>query len=165
MNRITAINVSNYFTNRAIDQGFPFTIMQALKLTYIAQGFHLSLKGGDPFFEEDVFAWEHGPVIKDLYFHFKDQLVSDNSYMIKNKQPSDSFSLFRDMQKQILYVVFNKYGILSGWDLSELTHKEGTPWAITYNQSPNSIISKDLIKRHFEKIITPLSFSILLSQE
>ena len=164
MDQVTAIHVSNYFTNTAIDRKHPFTIMQALKLTYISQGFHLSLEKGNPFFQDVIYAWKHGPVIESLYIYLKNQIGSANAYLIKVKSP-DHLSLFKDRQMQILDVVFSKYGLLSAWDLSELTHKEGTPWTIAYNNSPNSIIQQDLIKEHFEEIITPLSFTILASQE
>ena len=76
-----------------------------------------------------------------------------------------SFPLFKDIQKKILRVVFKKYGVLSAWDLSELTHMKGTPWEITYSQSPDSVIKRGLIEEHFKEIVSPLSFAILLSQE
>ena len=37
----------------AIDQGKPLTILEALRWTYLAQGYHLSLEE-EPFFEEEV---------------------------------------------------------------------------------------------------------------
>ena len=160
---IQAIEVSNYFTNKAIEDNKPFTIMEALKFTYIAQGFHLSLED-KPFFEEDVYAWKYGPVIKQVYDILKDK---SNSNIIDQLQKL-SISKFNDMQKNILSVVFNKYRHLNGWGLSKLTHQQGTPWYETfYNKNKNEnvkIIDKKIIQTHFKKIVTQASFVILLSE-
>ena len=45
MKQVTAMHVSDYFTNKAIDESRPLTVMQTLKLAYMAEGFHLSLEG------------------------------------------------------------------------------------------------------------------------
>ncbi len=36
------------------------------KLLYYSQGFHLALFNR-PLFEEDILAWEHGPVVREVY--------------------------------------------------------------------------------------------------
>ena len=71
---------------------------------------------------------------------------------------------FNSKQKDILRVVFGKYAWLGAWDLSDLTHKSGTPWEETYSNKPNGLIDTDSIKEHFKKIITDFSFAILLSE-
>ena len=159
MSNVSAINVSNYFTNKAIKKEKPLTLMQALKLTYIAQGFHLSLLE-KPFFDEEIEAWKYGPVVKILYEHLSG--IRDGNYMIKDEQPCKYG--FREKQLNILNVVFSKYARLGAWDLSELTHQKDTPWDITYRKKPDSVIKLDLVKEHFKKIITPYSFAILLDE-
>ena len=157
MSDITAINVSDCFTNKAIEQKDPLTVMQALKLTYIAQGFHLSLTE-KLFYSENIEAWKHGPVVQTLYNHLC-QIKSEN-HIIQEKQDIDV--QFDEEQTDILTVVFGKYAKLGAWDLSELTHKRGTPWEITYSNGPNGIIKPELIAEHFRSIVTTRSFAILL---
>ena len=82
METVTAIDVSNYLTNKAIDQNRPLTVMQALKLTYLAQGYHLSLED-KPFFKEQVEAWKYGPVIRELYDYLIERKTEDHK--IKEK--------------------------------------------------------------------------------
>ena len=41
------------------------------KLLYYTQGFHLAIYGV-PLFEEKLIAWEHGPVVKEVYDKFKE---------------------------------------------------------------------------------------------
>ena len=162
MSSVSSINVSNYFTNKAINESDPLTVMQALKLTYIAQGFHLSLKDG-PFFQENIEAWRHGPVVRELYDHLcKIKNQEEGNHLIEQPQRSDV--QFNEKQKDILTVVFGKYANISAWDLSEMTHKRGTPWEVTYSSNPNSVIDLDLIKEHFKSIISPFSFAILLEE-
>ena len=166
-NPITANDVGGYLTNKIIDEGRLPSIMQILKLAYIAQGFHLALEEGRPFFRENIYAWKYGPVISDLYYHLKGQESYDqDSHLMMTEIDVSNDPSFTERQKNILYVILKKYANLSGWDLSTLTHQAGTPWAITYEKQreDNSIIEIDLIREHFEKIITPISFAILLSQ-
>ena len=159
---ITSVHISNYFTNKAIEEWkSPLTIMQALKLTYIAQGFHLVLEGS-PFFEEDVYAWEYGPVIKELYPYLKNK--SDENFIICTKLELNN-QIFSRKQKEILDVVFYKYMNLSGWALSKLTHQQGTPWQQHYKKGEKDVlIPKNTIKKHFKKVIAPQTFVILLSE-
>ena len=133
--------------------------METLKLTYIAQGFHLSLVDR-PFFKEKVYAWKYGPVIKELYQHLK---IINIHNRINGKQDLKD-SLFNEKQNNILFVVFKKYRMLNAWGLSRLTHMEGTPWQKAYIEGKETEIKLTLIKKHFKKIITPKSFIILLAQ-
>ena len=158
----TSIDVGEYFTDKIIDNGGRPSIMQILKLSYIAQGFHLSLED-KPFFDDKVYAWKHGPVIKNLYEHLKKR-CNDNSPFIKGKYPSAY--LFNDKQKDILRVVFQEYASLNAWDLSALTHRQGTPWAEIFDEkNRDKIIDVDSIKNHFKQIISPITFAISLSEK
>ena len=122
MSDVSAISVSDYFTNKAIKQNNPLTVMQALKLTYIAQGFHLSLTE-EPFFSEEIKAWRYGPVIEELYDHLC--RIKNDKHIINERQEINIE--FDEGQIDILNVVFEKYAKLGAWDLSELTHKRNSP--------------------------------------
>ena len=157
--KIKASDVSDSFTNKAIDEGFPLTIMQALKLTYIAQGFHLALEN-EEFFQEEAYAWKYGPVIKELYSHLKS--ISKDNIIQKSQCLNTTFS---EKQHNILHVVFSKYTKMDGWALSSLTHRQGTPWQVSYKKEEKSIIPKQMIKEYFkEVIVTKESFILLLFQ-
>ena len=159
MSIITAINVSNYFINQAVKNGKSLSLMQVLKLTYIAQGVHLSLLD-KPFFKEEVVAWKYGPVVKVLYDYLKE--LKDNNHIIQDKQEDNA--KFEKIQLKILRMVFGKYSQLSAWDLSDLTHENGTPWEKTYSKKPGGVIEQHIIKEYFKKIITPYAFDVLFSE-
>ncbi len=173
--QVTAIDVGEYLITRAIEagDGRKPTMMQILKLAYIAQGFHLSLYG-KPLFEEPVHAMKYGPVVKKLYDHLITRKEGGSRYTIDEPEKDRDLSHLDKTQRDILNVVFAKYGNLSGWDLSELTHKQGSPWATTYyGKTPDyenpcgedKIIDRDLIKKYYKTIIDQESFVILLSKQ
>jgi uncharacterized phage-associated protein len=52
------------------DAGDLISNLKLQKLLYYAQGFHLALYD-EPLFPEAIEAWTHGPVVPDLYRHYK----------------------------------------------------------------------------------------------
>lgn len=65
-----AIVVANHIIIWHITHKIPITALRAIKLTYIANGFHLALFGC-PIFKESVQAWKHGVIIPSVYSAFK----------------------------------------------------------------------------------------------
>ena len=62
--------IANYFISKALADGIKLTLLQLIKLVYLAHGWHLGLTGR-PLISETVQAWKYGPVIKSLYDRFK----------------------------------------------------------------------------------------------
>ncbi len=48
------------------EAGDVITQLKLQKLMYIAQGIHLALYDA-PLFKEEIEAWQHGPVVRELY--------------------------------------------------------------------------------------------------
>ena len=159
--QITAIDVSNYFTNEAIHSKSPLTVMQALKLTYMAQGFHLALED-KAFFEEEIFAWQYGPVIIELYRHLKN--ISGPPPFVEKMQ-NNNIALFNNKQKDILAAVFKKYIKFTGWTLSNLTHAKGSPWEQCYREGEKCLIDKETITNYFKQIVDLETLAIILSEK
>ncbi len=128
-------------------EGRKTTPLQIIKLAYLAHGWHLAFFG-KPLFKEDVRAWPYGPVIPQLYRKVKDF----------GKEPinADLFSemaegiAISDDEQHVIDEVIRVYGEYEGVKLSGMTHKKGTPWD---NTAQGDIISNDLIKDHFNKIM------------
>lgn len=110
------------------------------KLLYYAQGSFLAIKD-QLLFDEDLLAWEHGPVVSEVYQKYKKYHSSgipfDEEY--KNNITKEDESLLKEV-----YRVFGKY---SAWGLREMTHNE-TPWKETKR---NGVISVESIKEYFKK--------------
>lgn len=125
------------------------TPMQLVKITYIAHGWSLGLRGVD-LFKNRIEAWQYGPVIPDLYHATKS--------FGRSPIPLTSVGDPKDIQVSaadyaFLQDVFNKYGNLDGIMLSYLTHKSGTPWTQVYREGVRNIeIPDDLICQHYREL-------------
>ena len=121
------------------------TPMQLMKLVYIAHGWSLGLRGTD-LFRNRIEAWQYGPVMPDLY-HATKQFG-------RNPIPLEMVGVgapsVAPQDVSFLEDVFNKYGHLSGPQLSYLTHQSGTPWDRVYHpESRNWEIPDQLIREHY----------------
>lgn len=131
------------------------TPMQLIKLTYLCHGWMLGLVGR-PLLNESVQAWRYGPVVKSIYDavkKYKDQPVPFPITTIFGGTPTDNFDA---TDISIIQQVYNIYGHRDGVSLSALTHQQGTPWAITWDQhGQNAVISNDLIENHYRRLSEP----------
>ena len=147
-----AIDVAKWFIARnqtAVDTmgGEKMTLLKLLKLLYYAEGCSLALENGS-LFNEDIVAWEHGPVVQEVYFNYPDayNLSLDDDDMkavdIINKNETD---------RNILEQVFDVFGQYSAWALRNKTHEE-TPWleATNNGQKLKGIISRETMKKYFQ---------------
>ena len=144
--------VANEFISLASSERRTLTPMAIIKLVYIAHGWSLALYGR-PLIEEDVEAWQYGPVVPDLYQAMK----SYGSGPVTAPLPRSVFWGGRDQiddwAKPLIKRVFELYGGLSAVQLSALTHQPDTPWSETYDRSRrNAVISDDLITKHYKRL-------------
>ena len=140
-------SVAEYILKLAQERNNPLTPMQVLKLVYIAHGWQLGLHG-QPLVNEPVEAWQYGPVIPSLYRKYK----SYGSDFIR-EFPAAMPEVFDESEKRTIMQVWEGYGKRSGISLSSLTHKPGTPWYITIQQSGRgAVISNDLIEDHYRRL-------------
>lgn len=156
MNAYKPSHIANFFLKKANDQGIDVTILKLLKLVYIGYGWVLALTGRK-LFDEDIQAWQHGPVVPSIYYEFKhfgkapinkfatDFNLETNDLSVPEINENDEDVLF------ILNRVWDIYHKFSAWALRDKTHEPDTPWTKTYNEStPNKIIEPGIIKEHFE---------------
>ena len=121
------------------DCGDVISNLKLQKLLYYMQGFHLAFFD-EPLFEEDIHAWQHGPVVPSVYFKYKDF----GSNGITLPEPSSLIELTEE-EESIFEQVYNAYGQFSALKLREMTHQE-LPWRTT---SLNYVISLDKLKAYF----------------
>lgn len=89
--------------------------MRMHKLMYFAQRESL-MYNKEPLFDATFYGWKYGPVLKEVRNQFKKDLNLEELTKLK-----DSVS---DNTKKILESVFDRYGSLSSWKLSALSHEE-----------------------------------------
>jgi uncharacterized phage-associated protein len=138
----TAHAVSDAFLKLSQPEtGDVLTHLKLQKLLYYAQGFHLALYGC-PLFEEAIYAWEHGPVIQQVYHRFK-HLGSASLPPPENHHSTD---ILAPKQLELIIDVNTVYGQFSAWKLRDMTHNE-QPWLTTPR---NTEISRILMQDYFK---------------
>ena len=152
--------ITNYFIELGKEK---LTLMQLLKLSYIAHGFSLAISDKE-LSKELVQAWKFGPVFPSVYHEFKYQGSGPIKEYAEKLGPDKKTLVpiqgeFSDTENRTMQLVYDVYGNLNGWQLSALTHKEGTPWYQVWHNEEGSKydgvpIKNQLIKDHFYKIIS-----------
>lgn len=145
-----ALTVANEILKIAKRKGISLTPMQIVKLTYIAHGWSLAILDRG-LFENRIEAWKYGPVIPALYQatkKFGRGIIP--SSLIQENDPSP----FEGEVNRFLEDIVEKYGKLSGIDLSNLTHREGSPWHQVFQSGVMNVpISDEIIKSHYRKML------------
>ena len=145
--RLTALTVANRIIEIGKESEVHFTPMQVQKLAYFSHAWMLGL-GHGPLFQDAVEAWQYGPVIRSIYYALRHY----GSHRITEPIPFPGEEINR-VENGIIREVVAKYGHLNGWQLSSLTHAEGSPWQKTYVQGRGSqIIHNHIIRDHYAAI-------------
>lgn len=148
--------IANYFLDKGDVEDVDITPLKIIKLVYIAHGWHLGLKG-EPLIADKVEAWDHGPVIPELYHEFKHYGKSP----IRGRAYEEVLASIRydpvidsSHVEDFLDEVWGEYGEVEAWELSAMTHQPHTPWDITRKKNKfrfkmNPIIENDLIEKFY----------------
>jgi len=155
----SSLAIANEFLQRA-QGGRPLTHMQVQKLVYLAHGWNLGAYG-EPLIEDDVEAWEFGPVIRRLYDAMKcfgrgpvRRLLrwgDDTPFDFDDAE--EAFEQLTPQEIDVIDLVWQKYGNYPAFQLSALTHQEGTPWYRAFAKARNSVIKDAEIRGHFEGLL------------
>ena len=134
-----------------MDNIMDLTPMKLQKLLYFIYGAYYA-KYGEKLFAENFEAWQRGPVISSVYHEFKiygaNPIVNyssdaeGNVYFLNqdNEEVKKFFSVFT--------AVWEQYKNIGAIELSDMTHKEGTPWSETFC---NGIIDDTKILKYFKE--------------
>lgn len=140
-----ARQIANWFVQRAANDNRQLTIMQLLKLVYIAHGWHLEMRGS-PLVANKIEAWKYGPVIPDVYNAFRRQGIHISA-PVPNADPNVT-----EYDAHLLNEIYRIYGHLSAQALSDMTHETGSPWQIaTQRGGWFAPIPNDLILPHYQQ--------------
>ena len=140
-----ARHIADWFIRRAQADGKTLTIMQVLKLVYIAHGWHLEMRRS-PLIMNKIEAWKYGPVIPDVYNTFRAQGVEIAAPLgYANVHISDA-------DEHLLSEIYRIYGNMPARKLSDLTHEPNGPWDLaTRRWGYFAPIPNELIQAHYEQ--------------
>ena len=134
------------------------TPLKLQKLIYLLHGYYLA-REDQSVLREYFEAWKYGPVNSQLYHrlkHYGNKPITDYISSIDEDDPNELSVYVVSKKKSDFWPVFNevvdKYMPMTAIQLSSLTHKNGSPWDITYSRLGEGWkIDDSLIKRHFKK--------------
>lgn len=128
----SALKVSKYFLSIPDeDSGELVSNLKLQKLLYYAQGYAVAMNGADaPLFNDKIYAWKHGPVVKSVYNHYARYA---NGALPREVAPKLDAST-----EGFLNEIYRVYGRFSAWALREMTHRED-PWIKHYRPDVRDI--------------------------
>jgi uncharacterized phage-associated protein len=144
-------------------------VIQLIKLVYIAHGWSLALRE-EPLVSDTIVAWKYGPVMPDL---FRMLQVRIEKRGIPTGEPINNALVYsgdmpitiadRDINPSIqilLNKVYVKFNLLTGQELSALTHETDTPWHQVWNngEGKDRRIEDADTKAYYEKKISREEF-------
>ena len=134
--------VANWLIEKAnnADNGDSITNLKLQKLLYYMQGYYLAVFG-KPLFEEDIEAWQYGPVVPKSYDKFS---TYGKGVLVPT---SEGVASFKEEEEELLNEVFEVYNDYSAVGLMHKTHNEPT-----WKETPigkGSVISKEKMSKYF----------------
>ncbi|AWT27316.1 hypothetical protein Csp1_25680 [Corynebacterium provencense] len=128
----------------------PISTMKLQKLVFLSHAWHLAFTD-EPLVSEAFEAWRYGPVSRSLYRQHRQEREV-------NAIDAGDPTRLSAKGKIIVDAVVKNYGALGGIDLSDLTHKAGSPWHtvrirnnLSRDDSSRELIPDDLIKEYYKK--------------
>lgn len=155
-----AIDVSRYVINKCHDMNISISNLKLQKLLYFAQGYSLAITG-NPLFGEEIEPWDFGPVVPEVYRHYKmygaNEIPKINEYYNIDFD-SDKFlkrvkfddDIFSQSEKMIMNAVIGQFGKFTANNLVSITHEQ-KPWKDSYRRK--DIISKESLCTFFKSYI------------
>ncbi len=159
----TARAVANFFLEKSWAEKIPVDQLKLQKLVYYAYAWYAAHKEDKELFPEDIYAWQHGPVIQDLYAEFKNfgrLPITKPATRVDWATGTTEIPKLNDdeeFEKKLLATVWDKYKYLSGVQLSNMTHAENEPWTImrkTRGIDDHPRIPDELIRETFKPRLT-----------
>lgn len=138
------IDIAKYIILFCKKYGYSISNLKLQKLLYFVQAQFLIY--GRPAFNEDIEAWDFGPVVPEAYQCFK---IWGNSEIPKFVMENVKEKIY-DSDQQIIDEILKECAPNSAATLVSITHNQA-PWTDSYEKYCNNVISKKSIKEYFEK--------------
>ncbi len=143
----SAIDVAKFILCIANANGDLITHLKLQKLLYYAQAWHMVNFDGKKLFDDDIQAWQFGPVIKSIYDNFRD---FGRNPIILSDEDCEDYSL-TEIQKTYITEFCEEFLRYSATELVGMTHNE-EPWKKAYELGNNTIIDTNLMFNFYKKM-------------
>ncbi|CAH9066242.1 hypothetical protein PSEHALCIP103_03547 [Pseudoalteromonas haloplanktis] len=119
---VTALDVAKVLVNYQNQEDSDLSNLKLQKLVWYCLGFCGALTG-KKLFDDEIKAWEHGPVVPTLYHELK----KFGRNPVELDVNPDLEEKFEKEQLEVIYEVAEVFGKYSAWKLRNMTHEEA-PW-------------------------------------
>jgi len=118
------------------------THLKLQKLLYFAQVYFLVNKGVAAF-KEDMEAWKHGSVVREVYDKYK-----RTEGFLEDKEGEINIA---DEDKELLDSVWEFYGKYSAWKLVDIIHNQ-KPWIDAFKNG-QGVIEKKVLQEYYKDLV------------
>lgn len=131
----STIAVANTILELAEKKSIEISPMKMQKLIYYAQAWYYFLND-EPLIDEHFSRWHYGPVIPSLYHKLKYYGANNITSKIGDLEFINNDTVFVEpvikdnLIGQYLDKILEVYGSFSAQQLSNMTHQQGTAWAL-----------------------------------
>ena len=156
-------SVCSYLINSSLDEGIPMSNISLQKILYFSQGLHLAETDGIPLFDDKIYAWTYGPVVKSVYHEFKffgnNNIDLDKIRVYLGENFLNSRFELKLKEKIFVSQVWNAFKNYAAFELVQLTHANGSPWHDIYlkhngNPPKDCEIKHKSMTTYFKQFVT-----------
>jgi len=144
------LTIADLILRLAKEEREELTPMKLMKLTYIANGWSLASRD-EALFNETIEAWKYGPVMPELYYVTKQ--FGGNPIPLNKIDDNVPDTLKDKLGEEVISFVekiYNAYKDNTAVELSNLTHRPGTPWDEIHQYGKIKVIPPSLIKKYYK---------------
>lgn len=142
--KYSALNIAKYVIYKSNEKGQKITQLKLQKILYFIEAYFMATYDRKELYKEDFYAWLYGPMIKEVYNKYK---VFMSDPIPTDKQDLED-TIYPEEVVESVDVVLDTFGKYTARQLIQITHMEGSPWAIT---DKKAIISKTFTREWFEE--------------
>lgn len=146
----SAIEIAKYVITYCMLMNTLVSNLQLQKILYYLQVYYL--KQGYSLFREEIYAWQHGPVVPEVYYMFSGYGASKIQNVYNTGiDPKDTMNIDP---------IVEKLRQIDPWKLVRMTHRAGQPWDMVYNDKIDraGVIEKKIDEVMTMKLIYPAVF-------
>ena len=134
--------IARYIINRCDEKKMPISNQKLQKILYYIQAEFL-VNLDKPCFSEEIQAWHLGPVVPDVYKHYR----SYGATNIPGGQKDEGFELISRQDKEHLNTIIDNTAKYSASILTEITRRQ-SPWKCAYKVN-DCVIPQSVVKEYF----------------
>lgn len=143
-----ALDLADYIINKTIDNKNPISNLQLQKILYFVNLYHIKLTHKFLIDDEPFMAWQHGPVVSDVYAKYATYggflITKSNEIIVENLFDTNNENLTLETKEKI--DDFIKFlSKIDPWSLVDYSHRIGGAWQKSYIPNQKAKIKNSLI--------------------